>query len=152
MAPQKKTSFSLCPRMLYVRPIQIFTRPSTWPISLLRGSSNGEGSTKHKPYSYTKFPHYSLQHKQIKSLELGPPFTLGVRAKKTLGIFGLQIGLPNLMVPFFQPRGQCETIKFSIYLYWGQIEKFFSISALTPSVKPVGLISTFAPIRMLDLG
>jgi hypothetical protein len=34
----------------------------------------------------------------------------------------------------------------------GQIEKFFSISALTPSVKPLGLISTFAPIGMLDLG
>jgi hypothetical protein len=33
----------------------------------------------------------------------------------------------------------------------GQIEKIFSISALTPSVKPLGLISTFAPIRMLDL-
>jgi hypothetical protein len=34
----------------------------------------------------------------------------------------------------------------------GQIEKFFSISALTPSVKPLGPISTFGPIGMLDLG
>jgi hypothetical protein len=37
----------------------------------------------------------------------------------------------------------------------GQIEKVFffvSISALIPSVKPLGLISTFAPIGMLDLG
>jgi hypothetical protein len=35
----------------------------------------------------------------------------------------------------------------------GQIEKFsFSISALTPSAKLLGLISTFAPIGMLDLG
>jgi hypothetical protein len=34
----------------------------------------------------------------------------------------------------------------------GQIEKiFFSISALTPSVKPLGLISTFAAKGMLDL-
>jgi hypothetical protein len=35
----------------------------------------------------------------------------------------------------------------------GRIEKiyFFSISALTPSVKPFGLISTVAPIGMLDL-
>jgi hypothetical protein len=33
----------------------------------------------------------------------------------------------------------------------GQIEKFFSISALTPHVKPLGQISTFAPIGMLDL-
>jgi hypothetical protein len=34
----------------------------------------------------------------------------------------------------------------------GQIEKSFSILALTPNVKPLGLISTFAPIGMLDLG
>jgi len=34
----------------------------------------------------------------------------------------------------------------------GQIEKFFSIAALTPKCKtPWGLISTFAPIGMLDL-
>jgi hypothetical protein len=65
---------------------------------------------------------------------------------------GLQIGLPNLMVSFFQPWSQYKTIKFRIYLYWGQIGKFFSISALTPSVKPMGLISTFASIGGLDLG
>ncbi len=35
---------------------------------------------------------------------------------------------------------------------FGQIEKFVSISALTPIVKLLGLISTFAPIGMLDLG
>jgi hypothetical protein len=29
---------------------------------------------------------------------------------------------------------------------------FFSISSLTLSVKPLGLLSTFAPIGMLDLG
>jgi len=34
----------------------------------------------------------------------------------------------------------------------GQFEKFFSMSTLTPNVKPLGLISTFAPIGMLDLG
>jgi hypothetical protein len=33
----------------------------------------------------------------------------------------------------------------------GQIENIFSISALTPSVKTLGPISTFAPIGMLDL-
>jgi len=33
----------------------------------------------------------------------------------------------------------------------GQIEKIFSISALTLSVKPLQLISTFAPTGMLDL-
>jgi hypothetical protein len=36
--------------------------------------------------------------------------------------------------------------------YLGQIEKIFSILALTHIVKPLGLISTFAPIGMLDLG
>jgi hypothetical protein len=34
----------------------------------------------------------------------------------------------------------------------GQIEKIFPISALTPNVTPLWLISTFAPIGMLDLG
>jgi hypothetical protein len=81
--PPKKPSFSLCPRMLYVRRIQIFS-PSTWSISLLRGSSNGEGSTKHKPFSYTNFPQYSLQHKQVKPLELGPIYTRS-QGQKTLG-------------------------------------------------------------------
>jgi hypothetical protein len=77
-------------------------------------------------------------------------FTLGVRDQKNLGptlsIFGLQIGFPNWMVSFIQPWGQYKAIKL------GQIEKFLFISALTPSVKPLGLISTFAPIGMLDLG
>jgi hypothetical protein len=50
------------------------------------------------------------------------------------------------MVSFFQPWDQYKTIKL------GQIEFFFSTSALTPSVKPLGLISTFAPIGMLDWG
>jgi len=34
---------------------------------------------------------------------------------------------------------------------FGQIEKIFSCSVLTPSVKPLALISTFAPIGTLDL-
>jgi hypothetical protein len=36
---------------------------------------------------------------------------------------------------------------------FGQIEKdfYFSISTLTPSVKPLGRISTVAPKGMLDL-
>jgi hypothetical protein len=33
---------------------------------------------------------------------------------------------------------------------WGRLNFLFSISALTPSVKPLELISTFAPIGMLD--
>jgi hypothetical protein len=39
-----------------------------------------------------------------------------------------------------------------LLLTWGRLKSFFSISALTSSVKPLGLISTIAPIRMLDLG
>jgi len=35
---------------------------------------------------------------------------------------------------------------------WGRLKSFFSISALTGGVKHLGLISTFAPIGMLDLG
>jgi hypothetical protein len=34
----------------------------------------------------------------------------------------------------------------------GQIENIFSIPTLTPSVRPLALISTLAPIGMLDLG
>jgi len=35
---------------------------------------------------------------------------------------------------------------------WGRLKRSFPFSAFTPSVKPLGLISTFAPIGMLDLG
>jgi hypothetical protein len=39
-----------------------------------------------------------------------------------------------------------------LLVMWGQIEKIFSISALTHSVKYLGvLISTFAPIEMHNL-
>jgi len=62
---------------------------------------------------------------------------------------GFQIGLPNSMLSFFQPWGQYKAIKVFISNF-GQIEKIFSSSALTPSVKPLGLISTFASIGMLD--
>jgi hypothetical protein len=65
---------------------------------------------------------------------------------------GLQIGLTNLMVSFFLPWGQYKAIMFRNYTNLGQIEKKKSMSALTPSVKPLGLISTCAPIGMLDLG
>jgi hypothetical protein len=55
------------------------------------------------------------------------------------------------MVFFFQPWGQYKAIKVQHSLVsWGQIEKNFPISPLTPS-EPLGLISTFAPIGMLDL-
>ncbi len=34
---------------------------------------------------------------------------------------------------------------------WGQIKNIFSILALIPNIKPLGLISTFALIGRLDL-
>jgi hypothetical protein len=34
---------------------------------------------------------------------------------------------------------------------WGRLN-FFFMAALTPSEKPLGLISTFAPIGMLEMG
>jgi hypothetical protein len=65
---------------------------------------------------------------------------------------GLQIGFPNSRISFFQPWGQYKVISSAFINNLGQIENISSSSALTPSVKPFGLISTFAPIEMLDLG
>ncbi len=57
----------------------------------------------------------------------------------------------QICCPFFSlganTRPQCSAFISNL----GQIEKLFSMSALTPTVKPLGLISTFAPIGMLDL-
>jgi hypothetical protein len=40
-----------------------------------------------------------------------------------------------------------------LFVTWGRLKSFFfSLSASIPSVIPLGLISTFAPIGMLDLG
>jgi hypothetical protein len=70
-----------------------------------------------------------------------------------IGPKGLQIGLPNLMVSFFSPLGPIQGhIVQHLLLTLGRLKSFFSMSALTPTVKPLGLISTFAPIGMLDLG
>jgi hypothetical protein len=48
--------------------------------------------------------------------------------------------------------GPVQGHKVPHLLVLGAIEKLFSISALTLSVKPLGMISTFAPKGMLDLG
>ncbi len=64
---------------------------------------------------------------------------------------GLQIGLPNLMVSFFQDLGPIQGHK-ALLVTLGRLKRFFSSSALTPSVEALGPISTFAPIGMLDLG
>jgi len=47
---------------------------------------------------------------------------------------------------------QWHKVQLLLLVAWARLNFFFSISALTPSVKPLGLISTFAPIGMLDLG
>jgi hypothetical protein len=69
----------------------------------------------------------------------------------------LALGVANWPPKFdgilFQPWGQYKAIKFSILLVtWGRLKSFFSISASTPSVKPLGLILTFGAIEMLDSG
>jgi hypothetical protein len=52
----------------------------------------------------------------------------------------------------FSALGRIQGLKAQHLLVLGQIEKLFYISASTLSVKLLGLISTFAPIGMLDLG
>jgi hypothetical protein len=65
----------------------------------------------------------------------------------------MQIGLPNVMVSCFSALGPIQSHKVQHFISnLGQIEKFFSISALTPSVKLLGPISTFAPIGTLHVG
>jgi hypothetical protein len=57
------------------------------------------------------------------------------------------------LVSFFKPLGpiQAHKVQHLFISNLGQIEFFTFITALTPGVKPLLLISTFAPIGMLDL-
>jgi len=65
----------------------------------------------------------------------------------------LSWGMPNLTVSFFSALGPIQGHKSSAFTNsLGQIENIFSIFSLDPSVKPLRLISTFAPLGMLDLG
>jgi hypothetical protein len=64
----------------------------------------------------------------------------------------LQIGFPNWMVSFFQPWGPIQGHKVEHLLVALADWKYFFLLALTPSVKPLGPISTFTQIGMLDLG
>jgi hypothetical protein len=58
-----------------------------------------------------------------------------------------------LWYPFFSALGSTQGHNVQhLLVIWGRLKSFFSMSALTLSVKPLGLISTFAPIGMLDLG
>ncbi len=57
------------------------------------------------------------------------------------------------MVSLFQPLGPIQAHKAQhLLVTWARLKQFFKfITALTPGVKPLLLISTFAPIGMLDL-
>jgi len=64
---------------------------------------------------------------------------------------GLQNGFPNFMVLVFSP-GPIQGHKVQHLLVTsGRLKIIFCVSALTPSVQPLGLISTSPPIGMLDL-
>jgi len=57
------------------------------------------------------------------------------------------------MASFFVALGPIQGRKVQhLLVTLGRLKRFFSSSALTSSVKPWGLISTFAPIGMLELG
>jgi len=58
----------------------------------------------------------------------------------------------RFMVLVFSPLGSIQGHDVQhLLVTWGRLKIFFCVSALTPSAKPLGLISTFAPIGMLDL-
>jgi hypothetical protein len=66
---------------------------------------------------------------------------------------GFQIAFPNSMAILFSALGRILGHKVQhLLVTWGRLKSFFSISARTPSVKPLRLISPFAPIGMLDWG
>jgi hypothetical protein len=60
---------------------------------------------------------------------------------------GLQIGFTNLMVSFFSLGANTRPRSSAFISNLGQIEKIFSISALTPSVKPLGADFNFCTNR-----
>jgi len=89
-------------------------------------------------------------------------FTPGVRAEK-LGsnikhflAFCRTPRVANQLPKFYGTRfshlGPVQGHKVQhLLVTWGRLKIFFCVSALTRSVKPLGLISTFPPIGMLDL-
>jgi hypothetical protein len=79
---------------------------------------------------------------------------IDVRILINAGTLALRVAnwLPKFDSILFSALGPIQGLRVQhLLVTWGQIEKIFSISALTPNIKPLGLISTFAPIRMLDL-
>jgi hypothetical protein len=80
-----------------------------------------------------------------------------------LSIFALQIGPKGCKLASLNPKpfdgilfsalGPLQGHKVQRFIStWGILKSFFLFQPWTPSVKPLGLISTFAPIGMLDLG
>jgi hypothetical protein len=63
------------------------------------------------------------------------------------------IWLPKFDGILFSALGPIQGHKVQhLLVTWGRLKRSFLYSALTPSIKPLGMISTFAPIGMLDLG
>jgi len=60
----------------------------------------------------------------------------------------LQIGFPNEMVSFSQPWSHKVQ---HLLITLGRLKINFLFQAFSPSLKSLGLISTFAPLGMLDL-
>jgi hypothetical protein len=116
------------------------------------------------------YPNYTRNNRFIS--HLSPLYTRRQGQKilgPTLSIFGLQIGTkllinagtlaprvanwpPKFLGILFFSLGANKGHKVQHLLVLEASERFFSISALTHSVKLFRLISTFAPIEMLDLG
>jgi hypothetical protein len=91
------------------------------------------------------------------SLLFGPKLvtarTLTVRILTNAGTLAPRVAnwLPKFNGILFSALGTIQGHKVQhLLVAWG--ENIFSISALSPSVKPLRLISTLAPIGSLDLG
>jgi hypothetical protein len=65
-----------------------------------------------------------------------------------ISCLALQIGFPNDLVSFSQPWSHKVQ---HLLITLGRLKIFFLFQAFSPSLKPLGLISTFAPLGMLDL-
>jgi hypothetical protein len=68
---------------------------------------------------------------------------------------GLKIDFPNsdgILIFSLEANNKAIKVQHLLLVAWGRLKIFFCISALTPSVKPLVPISTFAPMGMFDLG
>jgi hypothetical protein len=66
---------------------------------------------------------------------------------------GLEIGLPNSMVSFFQALGPIQGHQVQqLLVTLGRLKRFFASSGLTPSVKPWGADFNFCTNRNAGFG